>query len=66
MKKYFAIAVFAIGTMSLTSCSSDCCTVTSTGIDVEVCEDTYDDAGTGISWGDYKTLVAATSIGSCG
>ncbi|MFT4525079.1 MAG: hypothetical protein ACI85F_001231 [Bacteroidia bacterium] len=60
MKKYFAIAVFAIGTMSLTSCSSDCCTVS----EVKVCESDYTDVA-GISWADYKALVVSTGSGTC-
>lgn len=61
MKKYFALAVFAIGTMSLTSCSSDCCTVST----VEICEDDYTSVG-GVSWADYKAAVEASGAGTCG
>jgi hypothetical protein len=60
MKKYFALAVFAIGTMSLTSCSSDCCTVST----IEICEDDYVSTGT-ITWTDYKAAVVASGTGTC-
>ena len=61
MKKYFILTIFAFGTVTLTSCSNECCTVNT----VEVCEDDYVDVTGTISWADYKVLVEASGQGTC-
>lgn len=48
MKKYFFLAVFALGAMTMTSCKKqECCKLLTT----KVCED---DTPDGHNWDDYK------------
>jgi hypothetical protein len=54
MKKYFAITVFAIGTL-LTSCSKECCTNI---ILPDVCEDNFSEA----TYSDWQEAKAAFEL----
>ena len=50
MKKYFLLGIFAIGTLSLTSCKKNCCSL----LTVKVCEDDFDGAVYD-NWDEAKT-----------
>lgn len=53
MKKYFFLAVFAVGVMTITSCKNqECCKF----LTVKYCED---DTPSGQSWDDYKADLEA-------
>lgn len=49
MKKFFFLAVFALGAMTMTSCKKNCCSLAT----VKVCEDDFNSA-TYSSWDDAK------------
>lgn len=51
MKKYFFLAAFAVGAMTMTSCNKeDCCKL----LTVKVCEG---DEPSGVTWDDYKASL---------
>ncbi|MCF8465083.1 MAG: hypothetical protein K9G41_09585 [Flavobacteriales bacterium] len=50
MKKYFLLAVFACGVMTMTSCKKDCCKL----LTVSVCEG---DEPSGTTWEDYRETL---------